>query len=270
MEKNNLPIGVFDSGVGGLTVCREIFRNLPNEKIIYFGDTARVPYGNKSQETIIRYSKQIAQFLVNQNVKAIVIACNTASALALDALKDFVDVPVIGVVEPGAVAANKVTRNNRIGVIATAGTISSGLYGRYIRELNPEASIFGQPCPLFVSLVEEGMIDDPVTVMMIHRYIDKLIETDDIDTLILGCTHYPLLRTVIAREIGNEIALVNPAYETANALKDLLIREGLENTKKADFHDHDFFVSDGTKKFQEFAKEVLELDIEDAKLKILE
>ena len=206
MNNSQLPIGVFDSGVGGLTVAREIFRNLPNEKIIYYGDTARVPYGNKSRETIIRYSTQITRFLLYKQVKAIVIACNTASALALDAVQAITDIPVIGVVKPGADAAVSATRSGRIGIIGTTGTITSGLYDRYIREKLPDARVFGKACPLFVHLVEEGMIDDSVTIEMIHRYLDDMIKKDNIDTLILGCTHYPLLRSVIAREIGGSYA----------------------------------------------------------------
>ena len=276
METRNLPVGVFDSGVGGLTVAREIFRNLPNEKIIYFGDTARVPYGNKTKETIIRYSKQIANFLLSQGVKAIVVACNTASALALNELKESIDVPVIGVVEPGARAAAAATKNGRIGVIGTEGTINSGLYSEFIRKIRPDCQIFGQACPLFVSLVEEGMIDDEVTITMIHRYLDHLIKEDDIDALILGCTHYPLLRTIIAREIanmrkdGDDITLVNPAYETANALKALLEHQDLASDTACELSDHSFFVSDGALKFQQFASSVLELDIRNTKLKILE
>lgn len=206
METKNLPIGVFDSGVGGLTVAREIFRNLPNEKIVYFGDTARVPYGNKSPETIIRYSKQISEFLISRHVKAIVIACNTASAMALDAVQATTDIPVIGVVKPGADAAVNATVSGRIGVIGTIGTIASGLYDKYIKEIMPSARVFGKACPLFCPLVEEGMLDDSVTVEMIHRYLDGLIKENDIDTLVLGCTHYPLIRTVIAREIGGTYA----------------------------------------------------------------
>lgn len=269
-ELRNLPVGVFDSGVGGLTVAREIFRNLPDEKIIYFGDTARVPYGNKSKETIIRYSRQIAKFLLSQNVKAIVIACNTASSLALNELKEELDIPVIGVVEPGARAATAATKNGRIGVIGTEGTINSGLYTEFIKKIRPDCEIFGQACPLFVSLAEEGMIDDEVTVIMIHRYLDKLIKEDGIDTLILGCTHYPLLRTVIAREIGDSITLVNPAYETARALKGLLDHRDMASGAPCTLEDHLFFVSDGAMKFQQFASSVLELNIQNTKLKILE
>lgn len=276
-DKRKLPIGVFDSGVGGLTVVKEIFHNLPNEKIIYFGDTARVPYGNKSAETVIRYSRQIADFLVSQNVKTIVIACNTASALALDALNESVSVPVIGVVEPGSKAAVKVTKNNRIGVIGTAGTIRSGLYAKYIKELNPDAQIIGQACPLFVSLVEEGMIDDPVTIEMIRRYLGNMVHEKDIDTLVLGCTHYPLLRKIIGRELAkmkpadvtNEIQLVNPAYETSLALKELLQKQDLLNDEEIDFTSHKYFVSDDVESFRHFAKDITGLEIAFASQKIL-
>ena len=282
MERNNLPIGVFDSGVGGLTVAREIFRNLPNEKIIYYGDTARVPYGNKSPETIRRYSRQITRFLLSKEVKAIVIACNTASALALDAVKEITDIPVIGVVEPGARAAVNTTSSGRIGIIGTSATITSGLYDRYIREMMPEAEVFGKACPLFVHLVEEGMIDDSVTVEMIHRYLDDMIGTDNIDTLILGCTHYPLLRSVIAREIGGvfastpgelqekasagRITLVNPAYTTAMELAALLKDTGLKSDQPVDFQDHEFFVSDGPDSFRSFASRILGLTIDKVSL----
>ena len=272
MNNSQLPIGVFDSGVGGLTVAREIFRNLPNEKIIYYGDTARVPYGNKSRETIIRYSRQIAGFLLSNHVKAIVIACNTASALALDAVQDMTDIPVIGVVKPGADAAVRQTRTGRIGIIGTSGTISSGLYDKYIKELMPDAQVFGKACPLFVHLVEEGMIDDPVTIEMIHRYLDAMVEKDNIDTLILGCTHYPLLRTVIARELGKEadITLVNPAYTTAMELSSLLARRSIASDTPAGISDHHFAVSDDPESFKAFASRVLGLNINQVGLRILE
>ncbi len=258
-----------------MTVAREIFRNLPNERIIYFGDTARVPYGNKSPETIIRYSKQIASFLISKDVKAIVIACNTASALALDAVREELDIPIIGVVEPGARAASRETHNRHIGVIGTTATVSSGLYDKYIKQFNEDAVVSSKDCPLFVSLVEEGMIDDEVTNIMIHRYLDKMVAAGDIDTLILGCTHYPLLGDVIAREIGahkagepacgNPITLVNPAYETAMALKGLLDENGLASDRSdaVSLSEHEFFVSDGAKKFKDFAKEVLGMEIND-------
>ena len=266
-----MPIGVFDSGFGGLTVAREIFRNLPEEKIIYYGDTARVPYGNKSPDTIIRYSRQIASFLLSQGVKALVIACNTATALALDAVQEICDVPVIGVVKPGAEAAIQATRSGRIGIIGTAATIQSGVYGRCIREQMPSAKVYGKACPLFVHLVEEGMIDDPITVEMIHRYLDDMIRTDNIDTLILACTHYPLLRTVIAREIGNAgVELVNPAYTTALALAQQLKERDLAADTPSVPSDHQFFCSDGPANFRSFASNILHMDINEVQLKILE
>ena len=192
------PIGVFDSGVGGLTVAREIMRNLPSEKIVYFGDTARVPYGSKSKETIIRYSRQIIRFLQEQQVKAIVIACNTASAFALDAVRDEFDIPIIGVIEPGAKVAAAQTRNKRVGVIGTVGTVGTGIHAEYLKQLDPEITVFGKACPLFVPLVEEGWLHDPVTDEVAARYLKEL-QDKDVDTLILGCTHYPLLRSTIRK-----------------------------------------------------------------------
>ena len=197
------PIGVFDSGVGGLTVAREIMRNLPSEKIVYFGDTARVPYGSKSKETIIRYSRQIIRFLQQQQVKAIVVACNTASAFALDAVRDEFDIPIIGVIEPGAKVAAAQTRNKRVGIIGTVGTVGSGIHAEYLKHLDPEITVFGKACPLFVPLVEEGWLHDPVTDEVAARYLKEL-QDKQVDTLILGCTHYPLLRSTIRKIMGDE------------------------------------------------------------------
>ena len=192
----NAPVGVFDSGIGGLTVAREIMRNLPSEKIVYFGDTARVPYGSKSRETVIRYSRQIIHFLQEQKVKAIVVACNTASAFALDAVKDELDIPIRGVIEAGARVAAHETRNKRVGIIGTVGTVGSGIHASYLKGLDPEITVIGKACPLFVPLVEEGWYHDPVTEEVARRYLKELQE-QEIDTLILGCTHYPLLRSTI-------------------------------------------------------------------------
>ena len=199
--KKDAPIGVFDSGIGGLTVAREIMRQIPNEKIIYFGDTARMPYGSKSKETVTRFSKQIVRFLETFQVKTIVVACNTASAYALDELEKEIDVPIIGVIKPGARTAAEVTRNGRIGVIATEATIGSQMYNKYIQELNKDVTIYGKACPLFVPLVEEGLWEDPVTDEIAKRYLSELIDID-IDTLILGCTHYPLIRSTVGRVMG--------------------------------------------------------------------
>lgn len=235
----NAPIGVFDSGVGGLTVAREIMRQIPNEKIVYFGDTARVPYGSKSKETITRFSRQIVRFLETQKVKAIVVACNTASAYALDELEKEVDIPIIGVVRPGAKVAANATKNGKIGVIGTEGTISSGIYASYIKQIKSDVEVIGKACPLFVPLVEEGLWEDPVTDEIAKRYLAELSHLDkDIDTLILGCTHYPLIRSTLGRIMGEKVTLVNPAYETARELKELLIEKELLNDKELGLGDN--------------------------------
>ena len=222
------PIGVFASGVGGLPVARELMRNLPSEKIVYFGDTARVPYGSKSKETVIRYSRQIIRFLQEQQVKAIVIACNTASAFALDAVRDEFDLPIIGVIEPGAKVAAAQTRNKKVGVIGTVGTIGTGIHAEYLKSLDPEITVYGKACPLFVPLVEEGWLHDPVTDEVVARYLKELQEKD-IDTLILGCTHYPLLKRCIGTTVGDAVKLVDPAKATARQVKEFLAERGQLN-----------------------------------------
>lgn len=259
---NNAPIGVFDSGVGGLTVVREIMRNLPDERIVYFGDTARVPYGSKSAETVIRYSRQIVRFLQTQEVKAIVIACNTASALALETIEQEIDLPILGVVKPGAEMALKATQNRKVGVIATEGTINSGLYQRLITQSDPEITVFGQPCPLFVPLVEEGWTKDPITEEVARRYLKDLL-AKDIDTLIMGCTHYPLLRSLLRQVVGENVTLVNPAYETSQALKRLLAElqlahDASETPKEGKYC---FYASDAVERLSEFARRVLPYEI---------
>ena len=257
----NAPIGVFDSGVGGLTVAREIMRNLPMEKIIYFGDTARVPYGSKSRDTVIRYSRQIVRFLREQQVKAIVVACNTASALALSTLEEESDIPIIDVVKPGARVAIETTKKKRVGVIATEATINSHLYRELILQMDPEITVVGRPCPLFVPLVEEGWLHDSVTETVARRYL-KDLQDQDIDTLILGCTHYPLLRSLIGEIMGERVTLVNPAYETSLALKRLLEAGGMMNpgTARSEFP-YRFFVSDAAEKFKHFANSILPFDV---------
>lgn len=266
MEKlelgNSAPIGIFDSGVGGLTVAREIMRQIPNERLVYFGDTARVPYGNKSKETVTKYSRQIIRFLKTQNVKAIVVACNTASAYALDEIEKELDIPIIGVVKPGAKVAAETTRNKKVGVIATAGTIQSRIYTEYIQGIQPDIQVIGKACPLFVPLVEEGLLEDPVTDEIATRYLNELKDID-IDTLILGCTHYPLIRSTLGRIMGEGVALVNPAYETARELRSLLERENLLNpsTQRLGTNQYQFFVSDGADKFKTFANSILKYGI---------
>lgn len=260
------PIGVFDSGVGGLTVMREIMRQIPNESIIYFGDTARVPYGNKSKETVTRFSRQIVHFLKSHQVKTIVVACNTASAYALDELEKECDIPIMGVVKPGAKAAVEATRNGKIGVIATEATIGSGIYSHYIKELKSNATIYGKACPLFVPLVEEGLWEDPVTEEIARRYLAELID-NDIDTLILGCTHYPLIRSTVRKVIGEQVTLVNPAYETAIELRRVLADNGLlrEAAPKLGENQYQFYVSDMAEKFKVFANSIIKYGILSAK-----
>ena len=261
MDKN-APIGVFDSGVGGRTVAREIMRQIPNERIVYFGDTARVPYGSKSKDNIIKFSRQIIRFLQTENVKAIVIACNTASALALDEMQQEFDLPILGVVKPGAKVAVETTANKRIGLIGTEANIRSGVYTRYIKSLDDEAKVFEKACPLFVPLVEEGWLHDDITLQVASRYLEELKEKD-IDTLIMGCTHYPLIRSTIRKVMGDKVNLVNPAYETAIELKNLLERDNLANKCDVDSPSsmYRFYVSDAEEKFKLFANSILPFDI---------
>lgn len=258
-NKLTMPIGVFDSGVGGLTVAREIMRQLPSENVVYFGDTARVPYGSKSKDTIIRFSRQIIRFLKTKNVKAIVIACNTASALALETVQSETDIPVIGVIAPGARAAVTETKNKKIGVVGTEATIRSETYTKLIRSHLPDASVIGKPCPLFVPLVEEGFSKHPITEQVIDIYLADMKHTD-IDTMILGCTHYPLLRSKIIAYLGERVHIVNPAYETAMDLKDVLRGHGIANTSETP-GTYEFYVSDAAEKFTKFANSILPYDI---------
>ncbi|MBQ1392370.1 MAG: glutamate racemase [Lachnospiraceae bacterium] len=261
-HKREHPIGVFDSGVGGLTVAREIINQLPNENIVYFGDTARVPYGSKSKETIISFSRQIAQFLRTKEVKAIVIACNTASALALETLKQENDIPVLGVIEPGARAAAKATKNNKIGVIGTVATVNSGIYSQCLHKIKPEAQVYSRACPLFVPLVEENWLYDSVTIEIAERYLSEL-KGYGVDSLVLGCTHYPLLRHTIEKVMGENVQLVNPAYETALKLKKVLEEKQL-NRLEWKPTEHKFYVSDGAEKFKAFANTILPCDVMEA------
>ena len=220
------PIGVFDSGLGGLTVAHAIMRQLPAESLVYFGDTARVPYGPKSPETVRRYSHEIAAYLLEQGVKAIVVACNTATAHALPMLKQELHVPVIGVVEPGARAAVRASRTGRIGVIATAGTIKSGAYVRAIEAEAPDARVTARACPLFVPLVEEGWTEHEATRAVAREYLAPFMH-DEVDTLVLGCTHYPLLKSLIADIVGPDVRLIDSAEETAVDTRRMLAEHAL-------------------------------------------
>lgn len=223
-------IGVFDSGVGGLTVLRALRERLPGERFVYLGDTARLPYGTKSRETVVRYSLQCAARLVERDIKALVVACNTASAVALDALRErFAPLPVIGVVEPGARAAVAATQSGSIAVIATEGTVQGGAYQRAIAQLRFEVRIVARACPLFVALAEEGWTDGPIVEAIAHRYLDDIFAegTGRPDTLVLGCTHFPVFRQALARVVGDDVRIVDSASTTAEAVRELLVAERL-------------------------------------------
>ena len=243
------PIGVFDSGLGGLTVVRSILRALPGEKVVYFGDTARIPYGSKSPDTVLRYSEQNIRFLKTHRVKFVVVACNTASSLALPRLKPG-RIPFLGVIEPGAQAAVTITRTGVIGVIGTEGTVRSQAYPQAIRRLFPKARIFQQACPLFVPLVEEGRVRGPVVEEIARGYLHPLLNRK-IDTLVLGCTHYPILKPILQRIVGPKVRIIDSADETAKTLEmDLNLR----NLRSPGRGSQEYYVSDISARFKEQAQ----------------
>jgi glutamate racemase len=244
---NPAPLGVFDSGIGGLTVARALFERLPRETVIYFGDTARVPYGPKSPDTVRRYSAEILAYLLQRGVKAVVVACNTSTAHALGYLQEHSPVPVVGVIEPGARAAARATKTGSIGVIGTAGTIASGAYERAIKALRPDARVHAQPCPLFVPLVEEGWFDHPAAELIAREYLEPLRKAG-VDVLVLGCTHYPLLKPLLSRVMGPGVTLVDSAEETAQAVAAELDARGLAAAGGS--HEHLFVVSDDEPHFR--------------------
>ncbi len=241
------PIGIFDSGVGGLTVVDQVRRLLPGEDIVYFGDTARVPYGTKSRETVTKFSVENVEFLMENDVKLVVVACNTASSLSLEFLKRCFRVPIVGVIEPGAKCAISVTRTNRIGVIGTNATISSGAYEKAVNKISPKYKVFVQSCALFVPLVEEGWTDKKVSLDIASIYLEPL-KKKRIDALILGCTHYPLLKKVINKVMGSGVILIDSAKEVAKEAKEILDASGILSRAKAGGKER-FFVSDEPGRF---------------------
>lgn len=243
------PIGIFDSGIGGLTVARSIFESLPHESTLYFGDTARVPYGPKSPDTVRRYSREILDWLLTQRVKAVVIACNTSTAHALSELQAHSPVPVLGVIDPGATAAVKATRGGAIGVIGTAGTVASQAYPRAILARAPLASVVQQACPLLVPFVEEGWFDHPAAELVAREYLAPLV-AQQMDTLVLGCTHYPLLKTLLQRLLGTGVTMIDSAEETAAALAAVLREHGLAAASGGPPPTHRFVVSDDEARFR--------------------
>jgi len=246
------PIGVFDSGVGGLTVVKELLNSLPEEDIVYLGDTARVPYGNKSYQTVTRYSFEIADFLISKDIKILVVACNTASALSLNDIKGRYNIPVVGVIMPGVKKAIKSTSNFRIGIIGTEATINSNSYYNAIKKLAPDSKIYSKACPLFVPLAEEGLLDDEITFLTAKKYLKEMKEAQ-IDSLILGCTHYPLLKKVIRKVMGKDVILVDSAKETAKEVEKILKDKGLKKTDK-NYNNHEFFVTDFPERFKKVGK----------------
>ncbi|MBQ7751596.1 MAG: glutamate racemase [Clostridia bacterium] len=253
---DNRSIGVFDSGLGGLTAVKQIMAELPNESIVYFGDTGRVPYGSRSRETIIKYSKSDINFLLSKDVKLIVVACGTVSSVALPVLKSTVPITMIGVVEAAASAAIEATKNNRIGVIGTKGTIKSGAYEKYIALKNPEIKTFSKACPLFVPLVENGHFDTMVAELVVEEYLTEIKESG-IDTLILGCTHYPLLKNTIARFMGDSVTLIDAGAEVAKLLKKTLEKEDILAEKPAN-DQFKYYVSDDVDGFESLGGMFLE------------
>lgn len=257
------PIGVFDSGIGGLTVLKELLAHLPGEEFVYFGDTARVPYGTKSAETVRRFSRENVRLLLDRGVKSVVVACNTASAEALAMLQREFALPIVGVIEPGVRAAVAASGSGRIGVIGTAGTIRSGAYQAGIRLLKENADITAAPCPLFVPLAEEGWIDHPVTEMVAREYLNEF-RTRDIDALVLGCTHYPLLKSVISRVMGASVELVDSAVETAREMKRIIQSEDIiGGGGNGNFS---VILSDTSPTFEEIAQRFLGRDIPEIEL----
>jgi glutamate racemase len=254
MKKPSDPIGMFDSGLGGLTVMKALKKASPYENIIYFGDTARVPYGGKSRETIIRYSVENAIFLMEQNIKVLVIACNTASSHAAQKLKTIFNIPVVDVIEPGAERAVQVTQNKRIAILGTKATINSGAYTAAIQKRLPGAFILPIACPLFVPLVEEQFLHHPATLLVIKEYLKPILEAK-IDTVLLGCTHYPVLKPLIEKELGPHIHIVDSATTCADSIAHLLKEKNLAQTSREPAYN--FFVTDDPDKFKHLGKEIL-------------
>ena len=260
---DNRPIGIFDSGSGGLTVVDKIFRILPHENIVYFGDTARVPYGNKSKDTITRFSKEITKFLLKAKVKLIIVACNTASSLSLSALERSFSVPIIGVIKPGVEEALKESKNKKIAIIGTDATIRSKAYEKEIKILSPKAFVVQKSCPLFVPLVETNWLNDRITLDVARRYLNP-ISKKKIDTLILGCTHYPLLKRLIKRVVGKKVKLIDSSTSVAKCAKKLLEKENMSgNNKKPKIK---FFTSDNAENFIQLAKIFLNKNIKAKKV----
>ncbi len=260
----NRSIGIFDSGIGGLTVVKEIIKLLPRENLIYLGDTARVPYGTKSKNTVIKYAESNANFLLSKGIKILIIACNTASAYSLDALRSKLSIPVMGVIEPGAEKAAQVTSNGKVGVIGTPSTIRSEAYSKALLSINGDLEIFQKPCPLFVHLAEEGWHDGDILLQVAQKYLNDMVRRK-IDVLILGCTHYPILKDTIKKVVGEDVTLIDSAEETASELLRIVTagRTGSSGQKEIT---RDFYLTDDSETFIDIASKFLGDDISEIKV----
>lgn len=263
-KNSELPIGVFDSGIGGLTVLKELVKTLPHESYLYFGDTARLPYGNKNGETIIRYSIENSIFLLNKNIKVLVVACNTASAYALERLQQIFNIPIVGVIEPGVERALQVTTQGKIAVLGTRGLIDSQSYQKAFLQKASDIFVLPIACPLLAPLVEEHYIDHPATRLIIRDYL-KTVKEYQIDTLLLGCTHYPLLKDVIREELGEDIHIVDSAITCAEKVSETITQRGLHQTP-GELPKHHYFVSDDPVKFQKLGCSLVQLEIDHVEL----
>lgn len=257
------PIGIFDSGIGGLTVVKEVIKLLPHEDVVYFGDTARVPYGIKSRETIIKFSLENTLFLLQKDVKMIVVACNTSSSLALPVIRKHFKIPILGVIMPGAKEAVYATKNKKIGVIGTRATINSGAYEQEIKKLDPGVKVYSCACPMFVPIVEEGWINDDIAARVARKYLGVL-KAKGIDTLILGCTHYPLLKKRIQDVMGKGVRLIDSAQQVAIEVRQVLSQEGILNKKHAESL-REYYVSDEVAIFKNVAKRFLGSELKEVK-----
>ena len=254
MTNDKMPIGIFDSGIGGLTVLKEVIKVLPKEDTLYLGDTARLPYGTKSEETVVKYAIENTRFLLQYNIKLLVVACNTASAVSLPVLRKEFSLPLVGVIEAGAQAAVRATKRGKVGIIGTETTIRSGAYAKAIKAINSGIETISQPCPLFVPLVEEGWIEDEITLSVAERYLAPL-RAEGIDTLVLGCTHYPLLKKTIQKVMEDGVTLIDSAEETAMEVRDMLARLGLavshNNSSFSGGATRRYFVTDVPHRFED-------------------
>lgn len=257
---DNRPIGVFDSGFGGLTVLKEIMSGMPGESLVYFGDNGRAPYGNKSKDTVLKYTFQDIRFLLNQDIKMMVIACNTMSAISIKQVKNNFDIPVIEVIEPGAIAAVRETKSKRVGVIGTTNTVNSGVYENAINNIDNDIQVFSKACPLFVPLAEEGWWENDIAESVAREYLAPFKEYN-IDTLVLGCTHYPILYNTIKKVVGPDVKLVSSAQEVARVVRKLVEENNIARDPEVE-PVYRYYTSDDVKVFESFGSRILEKEIQ--------